>query len=149
MRLGRAEYSEVGKAHDRGKVSTEARSPERQLIPGMSDRISMSNLPVGQSTQGVPGNGHGRCGSECNRGTGGGKTARPGLRWGCWVTGAPTAEDVVGQINILSAYTTGKPGKLPAPALGKHHMPHNLRLMRRRRDSGQVLSICSLENSHG
>jgi len=28
-------------------------------------------------------------------------------------------------------------------------LPHNLRLMRRRRDTGQVLSTCSLENSHG
>ena len=44
----RAEYSEVGKAHDMGKVSTEARSPERKLIPDMSDRISMSQPPYGQ-----------------------------------------------------------------------------------------------------
>ncbi len=38
----RAEYSEVGKAHYMGKVSTEAHSPQRKLIPNMSDRISMS-----------------------------------------------------------------------------------------------------------
>jgi hypothetical protein len=37
----------VGKAHYRGKVSTEARSPERTLIPDMSDRISMSQPPCG------------------------------------------------------------------------------------------------------
>ena len=43
----RAEYSEVGKAHYRGKVSTEARSLERTLIPDMSDRISMSQPPCG------------------------------------------------------------------------------------------------------
>jgi hypothetical protein len=43
----RAEYSEVGKAHDRGKDSTEARSPERKRIPDMSDRISMSQPPWG------------------------------------------------------------------------------------------------------
>lgn len=34
----RASYSAVGKAHHTGKVSTEARSPERTLIPDMSDR---------------------------------------------------------------------------------------------------------------
>jgi hypothetical protein len=44
----RAEYSAVGKAHHRGKVSTEARSPERTRIPDMSDRISMSQPPCGQ-----------------------------------------------------------------------------------------------------
>ena len=43
----RAEYSAVGKAHYMGKVSTEARSPERTLIPDMSDRISMSQPPCG------------------------------------------------------------------------------------------------------
>ena len=43
----RASYSEVGKAHHMGKVSTEARSPERTLIPDMSDRISMSQPPCG------------------------------------------------------------------------------------------------------
>ena len=57
--------------------------------------------------------------------------------------------DVVGQINILSAYTHGEPGKMPAPSLVKHRMPHNLRLMRRRRDTGQTLAVCSLEHSHG
>jgi hypothetical protein len=31
-----------------------------------------------------------RCGSEYNRGTGCGKTARPGLCGGCWVTGITT-----------------------------------------------------------
>jgi hypothetical protein len=31
----------------------------------------------------------------------------------------------------------------------KHRMPHNLRLMRRRWDTDQVRSACSLENSHG
>jgi putative transposase len=67
----------------------------------------------------------------------------------CGQCGFSGHRDVVGQINILSAYTTGKPGKLPTPAVVKHRMPHNLRLMRRRRDTGQVLSTCSLENSHG
>jgi hypothetical protein len=43
----RAEYSAVGKAHHMGKVSTEARRPERKLIPDMSDRSSMSQPPCG------------------------------------------------------------------------------------------------------
>lgn len=46
--------------------------------------------------------------------------------------------DVVGQVNILSAYKFGEPGKIPAPTEVKHRMPHNLRLMRRRRDTAQV-----------
>jgi putative transposase len=47
--------------------------------------------------------------------------------------------DVVGQINILSTFKFGEPGKIPAPTITKHRMPHNLRLMRRRRDTGQAL----------
>jgi len=43
----RAEDSEVGKAHDRGKVSTEARSPARTRLPDMSDRSRMSQPPCG------------------------------------------------------------------------------------------------------
>ena len=43
----RAEYSAVGKARHTGKVSTEARSPERTLIPDMSDRNRMSQPPCG------------------------------------------------------------------------------------------------------
>jgi putative transposase len=45
--------------------------------------------------------------------------------------------DVVGQINILSRYTTGEVGALRAPTEIKHRIPHNLRVMRRRRDTGQ------------
>src|SRR5712691_7938301 len=47
MRLMRAECSEVGKVHDRGKVSTEARSPKRQLIKDMSCRIIINQYPHG------------------------------------------------------------------------------------------------------
>jgi len=43
----RASYSAVGKAHDRGKVSTEARSPVRTRSPDMSDRKRMSQPPCG------------------------------------------------------------------------------------------------------
>lgn len=46
--------------------------------------------------------------------------------------------DVVGQVNILSAYKFGEPGKIPAPTEVKHRMPYNIRLMRRRADTPQV-----------
>jgi putative transposase len=45
--------------------------------------------------------------------------------------------DVVGQINILSRYRCGEVGRIPAPPIIKHRIPHNLRVMRRRRDTGQ------------
>ena len=48
----RAEYSEVGKAHDTGKVSTAARRPDRTLLPDMSDRSSMSQPPCGPEQTG-------------------------------------------------------------------------------------------------
>ena len=47
--------------------------------------------------------------------------------------------DVVGQVNILSAYKHGEPGKIPAPEAVKHRIPHNLRVMRRCRDTGQTI----------
>jgi putative transposase len=67
----------------------------------------------------------------------------------CGPCGFSGHRDVVGQVNILSAYLHGTPGKLPVPAVVKHRMPHNLRLMRRCRDTGQMSNICSLEHSHG
>lgn len=51
--------------------------------------------------------------------------------------------DVVGQINILSRYKHGEVGKLAAPPIIKHRIPHNLRVMRRRRDTGLLLSRSS------
>jgi putative transposase len=45
--------------------------------------------------------------------------------------------DVIGQVNILSAYKFGEPGKIPVPLIVKHRMPHNMRLMRRCPDTGQ------------
>ena len=44
--------------------------------------------------------------------------------------------DVVGQINILSKYKHGENGKIPLPGVIKHRIPHNLRVMRRRQDTG-------------
>ena len=54
--------------------------------------------------------------------------------------------DVVGQVNILSAFKFGEPGKIPAPTEIKHRMPHDLRLMRRRRDTGQVVAPVAQTN---
>lgn len=55
----------------------------------------------------------------------------------CPSCGFQSHRDAVGQVNILSAFRHGVPGKIPVPPVVKHRMPHNLRLMRRRRDTGQ------------
>jgi putative transposase len=60
-----------------------------------------------------------------------------GRNYSCGRCGFSAHRDVVGQINILSRYKTGEVGALRAPCEIKHRMPHNLRLMRRRRDTGQ------------
>jgi putative transposase len=60
-----------------------------------------------------------------------------GRNYTCGRCGFSAHRDVVGQINILSRYKRGQVGRLRAPAEIKHRMPHNLRLMRRRRDTGQ------------
>lgn len=56
----------------------------------------------------------------------------------CPSCGFQAHRDHVGQVNILSAYKYGAPGKIAVPVGLKHRMPHNLRLMRRRPDTGQV-----------
>jgi putative transposase len=55
----------------------------------------------------------------------------------CGRCGFSAHRDVVGQINILSRYRTGKVGALRVPGEIKHRIPHNLRVMRRCRDTGQ------------
>ena len=62
-----------------------------------------------------------------------------GRTYVCGRCGFSAHRDVVGQINILSRYKTGQVGALRAPSAIKHRMPHNLRLMRRRRDTGQPI----------
>jgi hypothetical protein len=52
---------------------------------------TQANLTAGNSKQRVVGDGYELRGSECDRGTGCGKTARPGLCGGRRVTGVPTA----------------------------------------------------------
>lgn len=61
-----------------------------------------------------------------------------GRRYVCRACGFSGHRDVVGQVNILSAYRYGGPGKIPAPTTVKHRIPHNLRAMRRRPDMGQT-----------
>jgi hypothetical protein len=45
--------------------------------------------------------------------------------------------DVVGQVNILSRFLEGDVGRIPAPADVKYRIPHDLRVMRGCRDTGQ------------
>lgn len=58
------------------------------------------------------------------------------------------SRDVVGQVNILSAFLHGEPGKLPAPPTVKYRLAHNVCLRRKCQDTGQPQG-CSLELSHG
>jgi putative transposase len=60
-----------------------------------------------------------------------------GRRYPCPACGLQTHRDVVGQVNILSLFQHGEPGKIPAPSQIKYRTPHNLRVMRRCRDAGQ------------
>jgi putative transposase len=60
-----------------------------------------------------------------------------GRMYSCGRCGFSAHRDVVGAVNILSRYKTGYLGALRAPSTIKHRMPHNLRLMRRRLDTGQ------------
>jgi putative transposase len=61
-----------------------------------------------------------------------------GRLYRCPACGFPAHRDVVGQVNILSRSQYGEPGRIPAPAVVKYRIPHNLRVMRRRRDTGQA-----------
>jgi putative transposase len=55
-----------------------------------------------------------------------------GRRYRCPACGFQAHRDVVGQVNILSVHQHGEPGKIPAPAIVKYRIPHNLRVMVRR-----------------
>jgi putative transposase len=63
----------------------------------------------------------------------------------CPACGTQAHRDVVGAVNILSKFKHGEPGKIPAPSKVEHRMPHNLRLMRRRRDTGPGASPVARE----
>ena len=55
----------------------------------------------------------------------------------CPACGFQAHRDVVGQINILSRFQEGDVGQLPAPPEVTYRIPHNLRVMRSCRDTGQ------------
>jgi putative transposase len=61
-----------------------------------------------------------------------------GRRYRCPACGFQAHRDVVGQVNILSVFRHGEPGKISAPSTVKYRTPHNLRVMRRCRDTGLV-----------
>jgi putative transposase len=63
-----------------------------------------------------------------------------GRRYRCPACGFQAHRDVVGQVNILSRFKHGEPGKIPAPAVVKHRIPHDVRVMRRCPDTGQALA---------
>lgn len=69
----------------------------------------------------------------------GNKHKPKGRTYKCPACGFSSHRDVVGQVNILSAFKFGEPGKIPAPTVVKHRMPHNLRLMRRCGDTRQPI----------
>jgi len=52
--------------------------------------------------------------------------------------------DVVGQINILSVYKFGVPGKIPAPTEIKYREPYSIRSTRKCLDTGQTNEFVSL-----
>jgi putative transposase len=61
-----------------------------------------------------------------------------GRLYRCPACGFPAHRDVVGQVNILSRYRHGEPGRIPAPAVVKYFIPHDVRVLRRCPDTGQV-----------
>lgn len=54
----------------------------------------------------------------------------------CPSCGFQSHRDVVGQINILSVFKHGEPGKIAAPESIKHRLPFDIRLKRRCLDTG-------------
>ena len=61
-----------------------------------------------------------------------------GRNYRCPVCKFQSHRDVVGQINILSAYKFGVPGKIPAPTAIKYRIPHNVRVLRQWRDTART-----------
>jgi putative transposase len=66
-----------------------------------------------------------------------------GRRYRCPSCGFLSHRDVVGQVNILSLYRHGEPGKIPVPPRIKHRIPQDLRVMRRRQGTGHSVKECS------
>jgi putative transposase len=70
-----------------------------------------------------------------------------GRTFRCPTCGFQAHRDVVGQTNILSRFLEGDVGRLPTPTEIKHRIPHNLRVMRRCRDTGQERNPVAREQS--
>jgi hypothetical protein len=62
--------------------------------------------------------------------------AYPGHRQPLIAVGVPTG--AIGQVNILSAYKFGEPGKTPARNEIRYRIPCNVRVIRKCRDTGQM-----------
>lgn len=61
-----------------------------------------------------------------------------GRNYKCSVCGFSGHRDMVGQVNILSVFKFGEPGKIPATGSLTYRIPHNVRVMRKCRDTCQV-----------
>ena len=61
-----------------------------------------------------------------------------GRNYRCPSCGFSGHRDQVGQINILSTYKFGEPGKIPAPQRLKHSVPFDIRRTLRCLDTGQI-----------
>jgi putative transposase len=70
-----------------------------------------------------------------------------GRNYRCPACGFQAHRDVVGQVNLLSVFRHGEPGKIPAPSIVNHRIPHNLRVMRRCPDMGQERMPVARERS--
>lgn len=64
-----------------------------------------------------------------------------GRTYKCPVCGFSGHRDVVGQVNILSAYKFGAPGKIPVAGTPTYRIPHNVRVMRKCVDTRQALVL--------
>ncbi len=62
-----------------------------------------------------------------------------GRTYRCPVCKFQSHRDVVGQINILSAFKHGAPGQIPAPTNITYRIPHQVRVLRKSLDTGLVV----------
>lgn len=69
-----------------------------------------------------------------------------GRNYRCPSCGYRSHRDLVGQVNILSVFKFGEPGRIVAPTKIKHRLPYDIRLKRRCRDTGQVVKPVARES---
>jgi putative transposase len=60
-----------------------------------------------------------------------------GLNYRCPACKFQAHRDVVGQVNILSSYKFGEPGRIPVAHQPTYRIPHNVRVLRKCQDTGQ------------